>query len=114
MWTKLNDIQRLIQTGKYLDIINRHGFFDDPTKTIDDFIRVLDTLPIIIERINGYDGDAAKAISEEVFDSLRFVANMISFTDSMLPLANKYNPDDETKQKLIDYILKMEENDEDT
>ena len=98
--------------GKYLDIINRHGFFDNPEKCINDITRVFDTIPIIFERMDNFK-DPSRGVSEETFDSLKFLANLMAFCDVMKPIVNKYNPDDETKKLMADYILNLkDDNDE--
>ena len=108
-------INRLVSFAKYIDIIQKHGFFDDAEVAMKETMRPFDTMSIIFDRLrymNENNIHSKNDIDEETYDTVRFLANLMVFADTMKPISDKYNPTAEQKHKFLLYLNKEENNDE--
>lgn len=119
----MNVIEEIKQTLKYMDILAQHHvIFNDENcdglkKMDDDLVQIFETLPIIINQMNSHKLEAmSKEEHDKKFiqikDELKYLANILVFIDTMKPLAMKYNPSEEDKAKLLDFIGYKGEKDE--
>lgn len=98
-----DQINRAIKIANYFDIIKKHGFFDDQEKCLNETLRIFETIPIIFERIGKLDPNTS-IISDEIYDIIKFLANLMTFSDAMKPIADKYNPSEDMKRQFVEFL----------
>ena len=116
---KMQKMQKVIEYNNYLEKI---GLFDNPEllfNKLEDLGRVVDTIPQMaqIMLVKQHDITDIKNMKFEeyidlCYDSTKLLVNTLMYLDVVTPIADKYVPSDDMKDKLKDYILNMENKDE--
>lgn len=113
-------LSKMMSIIKYIRIIEEHDGIKNPTKMEEEIIRLLETLPIAVDAIPELPTEEHMTNGEifddrminTYYDLLKLIAEIYILLDRAKPIMDKYNPDDTTKNKVLEYIKKMEENDE--
>ena len=112
----MNVIEEIKQVLKYKDILAQHHvIFDDENhdgfqRMDKDLIQIFEVLPIIIRQMaerDKFNIGSKEELDQAYFrakDEMKYIANILLFIDTMKPLAMKYNPTEEDKAKLLDFI----------
>lgn len=116
---KLQKMEKVIEYNNYLQKI---GLFDNPDLLLDrleDLSRVLDTLPQMAKIMQAKQHELTDIKNMEFekhidlsYDCTKLLVNTLKYLDVVTPIADKYVPSDDMKDKLKDYILNMENKDE--
>jgi hypothetical protein len=112
-------MEKVIEYNNYLQKI---GLFDNPDllcNRLEDLERVLDSLSQMaqIMRVKQDELTDIKNMKFEEhidlsYDCTKLLVNTLKYLDVVTPIADKYVPSDDMKDKLKDYILNMENKDE--
>lgn len=119
--------KKIFKMLEYHRILDEHGFNisgpkDELPSVIDDFCRIVETLPLLAARVAELDkihngmGALDPETRDSSYDCVRLLANLCVFTDKMKPIADKYNPSKEDRSKLAEFIMNNhlgEENNDD-
>lgn len=114
------DQQKIIQTAKYLDILNKHGFFDNHNKNenfeiVDNLEDIFTATGILINIVGKNKISSPLDITDEMFDqmydSLKILANLCMFEDAVMPTVRKIVPSKQDREKMAQYILEHENED---
>lgn len=111
-------LSKMMSVLKYIRIIEEHDGLKNPTKMEEEMIRLFETLPIAIDAIPELPTEAHMTNGEILddrtvntyYDLLKLISEIYILLDKAKPIMDKYNPDDTTKNKVLEYIKKMEEN----
>jgi hypothetical protein len=103
---------RIAETEKYTKILAE----SNPDKISNDLLYIFDTIPIMMETVmsnqnNITDLNKIDRNIDDLYYSAKAMANLVNFIKVMKPLCSRFNPSDEDKAKFVEYVKKMEEND---
>lgn len=111
------DRYKIIQATKYLDILNKHGFFDihkenENFEIVDNLEDIFTATGILINIVGKNKILSPLDITDEVFDqmydSLKILANLCMFEDTVMPTVRKIVPSKADREKMAQYILEHE------
>lgn len=118
----LEKFQKMQKVIEYNDYLLKMGVLNNPDifiKRIDDLGRVLDTIPQMAKIMQSKQHELTNVKNMEFekhidlsYDCTKLLVNTLKYLDVVTPIADKYVPSDDMKDKLKDYILNMENKDE--
>ena len=84
----MTDPKKLVKWCQYLDIIEKHGIGincknpNEPPQVLKDFLRIIETVPIMIEHIGTQYEANTNAPEQETYELIKVLANICTFTDA--------------------------------
>jgi len=103
---------RLAETEKYTKILEE----SDTDKVSEDLLYIFNTIPIMMETVESNINNIRDLYKidrniDDLYYCTKAMANLVNFIKVMKPLCSRFNPSDEDKAKFVEYVKKMEEND---
>lgn len=108
----IKKLQLMDKSLEYIRIIENHTHKDFSKgecfdQILDDFKQIFDALPIMIEIAANYEMPKLTDPPEKLYifyDILKVFANLCMLEDALLPIARKYNPSEDDKKKIVEFI----------
>ena len=114
MLRTFDDLEKMKAIKGYVDVIeayNINNLFEDiqyilgsSEQAVDIMTHINTNLPKNLEEVH--------RDVEEQYWVLKYIANLVTFINTMKPITRHINPTDEDKAKFVEFIKKMEESDE--
>ena len=108
------NLDRMKKTVMYIDILEKHGFFEDPNCFSNRLSHTLESCLAMFDRIDkiNYADVQREGTTLEMYDNLKVLANICLFVDAIEPVVSKYNPTDDDKKRFLEFIGYKEDKDE--
>lgn len=100
---QIDALEKIKEMKKYNQIIESY----DSNKLVEDFMYIFDSIPIMTDILSSNDPrDPTKIYSniDDMYWSLKGLANMINFIKCMKPIMGHFNPSDEDKARFVEFI----------
>ena len=111
MLRTFDDLEKMKAIKGYVDVIeayNINNLFEDiqyilgsSEQAVDIMTHINTNLPKNLEEVH--------RDVEEQYWVLKYIANLVTFINTMKPITRHINPSDEDKAKFVEFIKKMEE-----
>ena len=111
MLRTFDDLEKMNAIQQYVDVIEAYdidNLFEDiqyilgsSEQAVDSMTHINTNLPKNLEEVH--------RDVEEQYWVLKYIANLVTFINTMKPITRHINPSDEDKAKFVEFIKKMEE-----
>jgi len=108
----MNDIAKIKACQKYMDMIKN---YDIENNLVDDLSYIFDSIEQIVSMVPKPETTDLSTLHSDIdteYWTFKYLANLVNFVNTMKPIARHFNPTDEDKAKFVEFIKKMEEQDD--
>lgn len=108
----MNDFSKLKACRNYMHILEN---YDLENNLVNDLTYIFESIEQIVSMLPNSETTGLSTLHNDIdteYWTLKYLANLVNFINTMKPIARRFNPTDEDKAKFVEFIKKMEEEDD--
>lgn len=106
------DVEKLKACQKYMQTIKN---YDIENNLVNDLTYIFESIEQIASMMPNPETTDLSTLHNDIdteYWTFKYLANIVNFINTMKPIARHFNPTDEDKAKFVEFIKKMEKQDD--
>lgn len=108
----MNDFAKIKACRNYMRMLEN---YDLENNLVTDLTYIFESIEQIVSMLPNPETTDLSTLHNDIdteYWTFKYLANLVNFINTMKPIARHFNPTDEDKAKFVEFIKKMEEQDD--